>query len=147
MPVVHIPPPAPMVLTSWPARLPPPARAAAAACPPGLVIATDPLPQLLRRTPTLVRPPRALICWLPPHVSPRRVLPLLHPQPCPTMLVTDHPHRARLLAPHCPSLRIICTPDRAETDFCTLLRLLPHLHGGPLVLPAGSGGREARDAA
>jgi hypothetical protein len=76
-----------------------------------------------------------LVVWLARHTFPLCVLPILRQQTRPTLLVTVHTRAAGLLASHCPHLRIICAPERAIDDFCAMLRLLPHLHGGPLVLP------------
>jgi hypothetical protein len=130
-----MPDPIPMLLIPWPSGWPDGQPLPSLAAVPGLHIAADPLRDATAGAATLCPLSRALIYWLGRHHFPQRLLPVLRQHTRPTLLVTDHLRMAVGLAPHCPALRIICTPERAETDFQLLLRLLPHLSGGPLVLP------------
>lgn len=87
------------------------------------------------------------VYWLPYHTSPRHCLPQFQPCPQPIVLVTPHTQAALALVPHCPQLRMICAPDVAVTQLEALLLLLPHLRGGPLVIPARARAHQRKRAA
>jgi len=95
------------------------------------------------RSPAVVGTSGRLI-WLDYHTPPLGKLPLLQQQTHPTLLVTAHTQAALALAPSCPQLRIICAPDAVPARLDALLTLLPHLRGGPLVIPSCNRLRQAR---
>jgi hypothetical protein len=89
-------------------------------------------------TPAGEAPAGVVMLWLDYHTPPVRVLSTLRAQTRPTMLVTDHTQAAVGLARFCAALRVICAPAALAPVLDELLTLLPHLHGGPLVLAAAS---------